>query len=180
MSTERERKVFERRDVYIKALRFIPLSPLNNNLGTTCHKYFPDGTTIERTVRDWAFTVLSTDLSEPAHCNVVNGFFDQKAYLLMAPQHEFALKASSEAYRSRIFPFRQREERFRESIGPLPSVIKVDSKVVANILFIEQTSASFEKWKQSDYAQPAATDEVSREDSILAIRRVRATISPIR
>ena len=122
MSTERERKVFERRDVYIKALRFIPLSPLNNNLGTTCHKYFPDGTTIERTVRDWAFTVLSTDLSEPAHCNVVNGVFDQKAYLLMAPKHEFALKASFEAYRSRTFPFRQREERFWESIGPLPSV----------------------------------------------------------
>jgi hypothetical protein len=117
--------------------------------------------------RDWAANIMSTDGSEPAHCDVVNGGFDQKAYLLMAPQHEAAVKASFEAYRSRVFPFRQREERFRDSIGPPPSVIQVDSKIIANILFIEQMSASFEKWKQSDNAQPAATDEVSRDDSSL-------------
>jgi hypothetical protein len=49
-------------------------------------------------------TIMLLDGSEPTHCDVVNGGYDQKSYLLMAPQHEAAVK--------RVFPFRQREEKF--------------------------------------------------------------------
>jgi hypothetical protein len=105
---------------------------------------------MERSVRDWAATIQSQDGSEPAHCDVVNGGYDQKSYLLMAPQHEATVKAAFEEYRKRVFPFTQREARFRDSIGPPPSVIHVDSKVMANLSFIDQMFSTTAKWKQSD------------------------------
>ena len=57
-------------------------------------------------------TIMLLDGSEPTHCDVVNGGYDQKSYLLMAPQHEAAVKSAFEAYRRRVFPFRQRKEKF--------------------------------------------------------------------
>ncbi|KAI2496014.1 hypothetical protein MHU86_18487 [Fragilaria crotonensis] len=119
MSREQAMILFEKHDSYIKALRFIPLSPMINNLDTIRTEHFPDGTTIERSVRDWASTILSADGKESAHCDVVNGGYDQKSFLLMAPQHEATVKAAFEDYRRRVFPFTLREERFRETIGPL-------------------------------------------------------------
>ena len=167
MSTEKARKLFEHHDSYIKALRFIPLSPMINNLDTLRVEHFPDGSTMERTVRDWAATIMSTDGKESTHCDVVNGGYDQKSYLLMAPQHEASVKVAYDEYRRRVFPFRQREERFRESIGPPPPIIYVDSKVIANLQFIEKLAASSGNWKPSEN-DPSVTDNDSRADSSLS------------
>ena len=113
MLTENGKKLFENHNSYIKALRFIPLLPLINNLDTLRVEYFQDGTTKERRVREWASTIMSLDGSEPTHSDVVNrGSYNQKSYLLMAPQHEAAVKSAFEAYRRRVFPFRQRKEKF--------------------------------------------------------------------
>jgi hypothetical protein len=167
MSTEKAIKLFENHDSYTKALRFIPLSPLINNLDTLCVEHFPDGTTMERTVRDWASTILSTDGTESVHCDVVNGGYDQKSYLLMAPQYESAVTVAFEEYRRRVFSFRQREERFRESIGPPLPVIYVDSKVLANLSMIEKLTANSENWQLSRNDQTVA-EAVSRSDSSLS------------
>ena len=176
MSTEKAIKLFENHDSYIKALRFIPLSPLINNLDTLRVEHFPDGTTMERTVRDWASTILSTDGTEPVHCDVVNGGYDQKSYLLMAPQHEVAVKVAFEEYRRRVFSFRQREERFRESIGPPPPVIYVDSKVLANLSMIEKLTATSENWQLSRTDQTVA-EAVSRSDSSLSKESENLSVS---
>ncbi len=73
---------------------------------------------MERTTRDWAASILSADGNESAHVDVVNGGYDQKSFLLMAPQHEATVRKAFEEYRRRVFPFSIRKERFREDIGP--------------------------------------------------------------
>jgi hypothetical protein len=78
-------------------------------------------------------------------------------FLLMAPQHVATVKAAFEQYRRRVFPFTQREERFRDSIGPPPPVIHVDSKVNANLSFIDLFSST-ESWKKSDNSTSAEAE----------------------
>ena len=115
MSNEQALRLFQTHDTFIKALSFIPLSPLILNLDTLRTEYFPDGSKTERSVREWAATLRTPDGSSSARCDVVNGGYDQKAYLLMSPEHEETIRTEFEAYRRRVFPFRQREERFREN-----------------------------------------------------------------
>ncbi|KAI2500342.1 hypothetical protein MHU86_14150 [Fragilaria crotonensis] len=158
MSREQAMSLFEKHDSYIKALRFVALSPMINNLDTIRTEYFQDGTKVERSVRDWAATIMSPDGTESAHCDVVNGGYDQKSFLLMPPQYEATVRSAFEDYRRRIFPFTQREERFRENIGPPPSVIHIDSKVMANLQFLEKLSSSTTKWKSTDADLSATVD----------------------
>ena len=61
-------------------------------------------------------------------CDVVNGGYDQKAYLLVPPQNEMLVKKELEDYKTKVFPFAQGEARFRETIG-LPPVIHISTKV---------------------------------------------------
>ena len=129
MTTAEAMNLFDKHDAYIKSLRYIQLSPLINNLDTIRTEFFPDGTKMERTTRrDWAASILSADGNESAHVDVVNGGYDQKSFLLMAPQHEVTVRQAFEEYRRRVFPFSIRKERFRDAIGTPPSVIHVFSK----------------------------------------------------
>ena len=61
-------------------------------------------------------------------CDVVNGGYDQKAYLLVPPQNEMLVKKELEDYKTKVFPFAQGEARFCETIG-LPPVIHISTKV---------------------------------------------------
>ncbi len=129
MTTAEAMNLFNKHDAYIKSLRYIQLSPLINNLDTIRRtEFFPDDTKMERTTMDWAASILSADGNESAHVDVVNGGFDKKSFLLMAPQHEVTVRQAFEEYRRRVFPFSIREERFRDAIGLPPSVIHVFSK----------------------------------------------------
>jgi hypothetical protein len=168
MTTSEAINLFEKHDSYIRALRYVQLSPMINNLDTLRTEYFPDGTKMERTTRDWAASIMSAEGNESAHVDVVNGGYDQKSFLLMAPQHEATVRQAFEEYRRRVFPFSIREERFRDAIGPPPAVIHVFSKVHANLSFIDKLFLSTESWKQTTAQsdQPAEEGE-SRADSSL-------------
>ncbi|KAI2499782.1 hypothetical protein MHU86_14725 [Fragilaria crotonensis] len=159
MSTEQATKLFETHDQYIKALRSISLFPMLTNLDTLRTEHFPDGNTLVRSTRDWATSIMSIDGTESAKCDVVNGGLDQKAYLLFPPQFEEAARLAFEEYRRRIFPFTQREARFRDSVGP-PNVIHVKSKIDANIQIIESLSAN-DFWKK---APPSVTSPQSENN----------------
>ncbi len=140
MTKEQAGKLFETHDTYIKSLKGIPLFPMFANLDTIRTEYQDDGSTIERTLREWSKTVTLSDGKTYIPCDVVNGGFDQKAYLLVPPQYEQAAIEALETYRRKVFPFTQREARFRADIGP-PSVIHVNSKLKANLSFLENLSA---------------------------------------
>ena len=159
MTTKEAMTLFEKHDSYIKSLRYIQLSPLINNLDTVRTEFFPDGTQMERTTRDWAASIVSATGTESAHVDVVNGGYDQKSFLLMAPQHEDTVRKAFEEYRRRVFPFSIREERFRDAIGPPPTVIHVVSKVNANLSFIDKLFSSTESWKQTTAHSVESSEE---------------------
>ncbi|KAI2501622.1 hypothetical protein MHU86_12820 [Fragilaria crotonensis] len=168
MTTAEAMHLFDKHDSYIKSLRYIQLSPLINNLDTMRTEFFPDGTQTERTTRDWAASIRSADGNESAHVDVVNGGYDQKSFLLMAPQHEVTVRQAFEEYRRRVFPFTIREERFRDAIGPPPSVIHVFSKVNENLSSIDKLFSSTESWKQStSQGDESCAEAESRADSSL-------------
>jgi len=103
------------------------------------------------------------------NCDVVNGGYDQQSYLVFPPQHEASIRSEFNDYRRRVFPFTQREERFRESIGPPPSIIHVDTKVMANLSFIDKLCTSTASWKEPDSQDEQSTvAAVSRADSSLS------------
>ena len=160
-------QLFEKHDSYIRSLRYVQLSPTINNLDTIRTEFFPDGTKMERTTRDWAASILSADGKESAHVDVVNGGYDQKSFLLMAPQHEATVRKAFEEYRRRVFPFSLREERFRDNIGPPPAVIHVFSKVNANLSSIDKLFSSTESWKQTTQSDQSDTEAESKADSSL-------------
>lgn len=167
MSTDQAIKLFETHDQFIKSLRSIALFPLLNNLDITRIEHFPDGNTLERSTRDWATGIMSIDGTESAKCDVVNGGLDQRAYLLVPPQFEEAARLALDDYRRRIFPFTQREARFRESVGPPTVIHVVKEKIDANIQTIESLSSK-EFWQQapSSVKLPTPNKQSSPSDSI--------------
>jgi hypothetical protein len=111
---------------------------------------------------------MSAEGNESAHVDVVNGGYDQKSFLLMAPQHEATVRQAFEEYRRRIFPFSIREERFRDAIGTPPAVIHVFSKVNENLSSIDKLFTSTELWKQTTaQSDQSAAEAESRADSSL-------------
>jgi hypothetical protein len=140
--TESESKdLFTTHDVHVKSLRWLKLNPLLSNLDKPRKEYNLDGTIQERTTREWARTIKNIDGTASAQCDVVNGGSDQLSYLLFLPQHTEAATMALETYRRRLFPYTQREAKFRDSIGP-PSSITMSRSVIANLDFIKRLSTS--------------------------------------
>ncbi|KAI2514050.1 hypothetical protein MHU86_434 [Fragilaria crotonensis] len=93
---------------------------------------FPNGTTKERSTREWCLSLTEEDSTTSIKCDVVNGGYDQKAYMLVPPRHYKRVLSEFSNYKSRVFPFRQREERFRSSIGRPPAVIEISTRQKIN------------------------------------------------
>jgi hypothetical protein len=106
-----------------------------SNLDRIRKEYNSDGTSIEHKTREWARNIKASD-GTYAQCNVVNGGTDQKRYL--PPQHQDAANVALEVYQKRLYPFTQREARFRSDIGP-PPTIHLSKHVTANIEFMKKT-----------------------------------------
>ena len=140
MSGEEAAELFQTHDKHVKSLRWLSLSPMLSNLDRTRKEYNPDGTSIERTTREWAHNIKASD-GKFAQCDVVNGGTDQKCYLLFTPQHEQAANMALEEYRKRLYPFTQQEARFRSDIGPPPTV-HLSKHVIANIDFMKKLSSN--------------------------------------
>ena len=141
MSGDEASTLFASHDSYVKALNWLPLSPLLSNLDRVRKEHYADGTVKERTTRDWAKSIHTLDGSEYAQCDVVNGGTDRLCYLLFPPKDKEAATEALEEYRRRLYPFTQREAKFREDVGP-PPIIQYSKRVIANLDFIQRLSAS--------------------------------------
>jgi hypothetical protein len=140
MSGEDAAELFQTHDKHVKSLCWLFLSPMLSNLDRTRKEYNPDGISIARTTREWARNIKASD-GNYAQCDVVNGGTDQKCYLLFPPYHEQAANVALEEYRKRLYPFTQREARFRSDIGPPPTV-HLSKHVIANIDFMKKLSSN--------------------------------------
>ncbi|KAI2503244.1 hypothetical protein MHU86_11181 [Fragilaria crotonensis] len=169
MSTEQIQTVFAKHDAYVKSLRMIPLAPFITNIDTLRSEHFPNGTTKERSTREWCLSLTEADSTTSIKCDVVNGGYDQKAYMLVPPQHYERVLSEFSDYKGRVFPFRQREERFRSSIGRPPAVIEITRQKINESLAIFDSLVSPTESGRNDATiatKPASKDADRRGSSV--------------
>ncbi|KAI2508094.1 hypothetical protein MHU86_6267 [Fragilaria crotonensis] len=138
---------FEMQDIYAKSLKSFPFFPTLINLDKVRKEIYDDGTVIERSTREWASSVFKDTDDIEARCEVVNGGFDQKAYLLTPFKYSTFVSEQFRQYRLRINPIGRREARFRDSLPGLPSVIHIDTSTQRNLDLLE-TMLSKEMWQR--------------------------------
>jgi hypothetical protein len=136
--------LFTSHDEYVKALSWLSLHPLLSNLDRVRKEYNSDGSITERTTREWARHIRTSDGKGYAQCDVVNGGTDQLCYLLFPPKDKEAAQSALEAYRRRLYPFTQKEAKFREEVGPPPTIV-LSKRVIANLEFIKSLSSAASK-----------------------------------
>ena len=83
-----------------------------------------------------------------AQCDVVNGGDDQRCYLLFPPKDKEAAQQALDAYQRRLYPFTQREAKFREEVGP-PPVVHLSKRVIANLDFIKNCHLMIQRERRS-------------------------------
>jgi hypothetical protein len=157
--------LFASHDEYVKALNWLSLYPLLSNLDRIRKEYNPDGSITERSTRDWARNIRTTDGKGYAQCDVVNGGTDQLCYLLFPPQDKEAAQAALDAYRRRLYPFTQREAKFRAEVGAPPAIV-LSKRVIANLDFIKNLSSPVSKAKATDatVSEETASEVTGLED----------------
>ena len=143
------KSLFATQKKFIDSLIRIPI-PLMSNVDRSRLEHTPEGKTIERSMRQWAEGLYDAK-GNSMQCDVENGGKDRNAYLLTPRHHSEAVKAAYRAYRERVHPFKQREERFHaglEEAGTPTSIYVPTQSVRANISFL-QSCTSAEHWKQA-------------------------------
>ena len=105
MTTAAALDLFVTYETYIRDLRTHPLSPVLYNLDSLRVEHDAQGNKIERTTRAWAKTTMSSDGTSSARCDVVNGGYEQKAYLAFPSEHKAAVVKAFEVYRRSLFAF---------------------------------------------------------------------------
>ncbi len=166
---------FQFHEKWLKSLCPISLTPTVTHLDQPRIEYCEDGTTIERSVRDWVSSLKRTDGTTPALCDVVNGTSDRKAYLVV-PRH-FIDEATHHwrQYRLRLFPPRHREARYRDSVSGLPDVIHITTSIQSNISFLEEI-ANTSVWTQipPTVADATADEQKHAQSAGLPFRSTRS------
>jgi hypothetical protein len=165
MTDDQIKQQFEFQETYTKSLRALSLFPHVSNLDRTRTETFPDGTTIERSTREWAATLTTPDNS-PALCDVVNGGPDQKANLLVPSPYYDHIKVQYKQYKTRLNPTTTREAHYRAGIPNLPDVIHITANVQSNLDFITNL-ANANVWKNTHESArnnntPPATTETTQ------------------
>ena len=141
MTRDEIKRHFLMHEKYIKSLHQISLSPLVTALDKIRVEYSADGTTIERTTREWALSLTLPD-GTPAQCDVGTGGSDKNTYLLIPAAFAAVIKPLAKQYKDRIQTVSKREARYRETIPDLPDVIHITSHVQSNLDFMNQLSSA--------------------------------------
>ena len=156
MTAEEAYSIFLDHDTCVKDFRSHPLSPLLRNLDRVRKEFQVDGTIIERTAREWARN-LKTSEGISMQADVVNGGDDLLCYLVFPSAFAEEAARAVDQYRNVLYPFTQREARFRESVGPPPE-IHFSKRVIANLDFVKRRIAARQ---QSNPAAAALSTAVS-------------------
>ena len=165
MDDSHAKNLFQTHDAYVKRVQWICFSPLLTNLDRPRVEHHSDGSITERTTREWAREIKSVDGLSSAWCDVVNGGLDQLAYLVFPPEHGEAAYKAFEEYRTLLYPFRQREARYREKVGPAQSE-KYNHKVIANLDFMRQISDNLKKQSTHQSTTQSQTDQSQTNQSL--------------
>jgi hypothetical protein len=163
MTAEEAYLIFLDHDMYVKDLRSCPLSPLLRNLDRIRKETHPDGKVIERTAREWARTLQTSD-GRSMQADVVNGGDDLLCYLLCPSTFSEDAACAVDQYRNVLYPFTKRESRFRESVGPPPEV-HLSKRVIANLEFVKRRIAARQQ-SNSAAAESSVAESASTTSSV--------------
>ncbi|KAI2495088.1 hypothetical protein MHU86_19443 [Fragilaria crotonensis] len=134
---------FHMHETYIRALQPISLAPLVTTLDLKRVEYFSDGTTIERSTREWVLSLRREDGDTLAQCDAVNGVKNVRTAYVMAPAaYASEIREMVAKYKERLRPIARREAKYREGIPDLPDVIHITSTVQTNLDFMAKMSSS--------------------------------------
>ena len=122
-------------DKWLQSLQSISLAPHIFHVDQQRIEYNSDGTTTQRSTREWAGTLALPDGST-ALCDVANGSKDKKAVLLVPAHYLDQAKTELRLYRMRLAPHSHREAKFRESVMDLPDEIHIQTSAASNIAFM--------------------------------------------
>ena len=141
MSNEQIKGHFEMHEKYIKSLHQFSLAPRVSSLDRLRVEYKSDGQTVERSTREWAYSLTLPDGSH-AQCDIDNGGKNKIAFLLIPSAFKDVIKPIAMLYKDNLQPLSKREERYRNSIPDLPDVIHITSNVQSNIDFMAKLSST--------------------------------------
>lgn len=174
MTDEKIKQHFEFHETWAKSLQPVEMAPTISHLDQLRNEYMDDGTVLTRSTREWAASLTLLDGMTPALCDVVNGTSDHKAYLV-APRHYLEIARTQwQSYRTRLFPPRHRETRFRDNLQGLPDVIHITTSIQSNVAFLEQMSA-VEVWT---HAPPSVREAPLPNHENTAIPRASSAPRP--
>ena len=122
-------------DKWLQSLQSISLAPHIFHVDQQRIEYNSDGTTTQRSTREWAGTLALPDGSA-ALCDVANGSKDKKAVLLDPAHYLDQAEKELRLYRMRLAPHSHREAKFRESVIDLPDKIHIQTSAASNISFM--------------------------------------------
>ena len=173
MNPDEIKRHFLMHEKYIKSLHQVSLAPFVAVLDKIRVEYWADGTTIERTTREWALSLTLPD-GTAAQCDIGTGGSDKPTCLLIPAAFSAVIKPLVKAYKESIHTVSRREARYRENIPDLPDVIHITSNVQSNLDFMAQLSAA-DIWnnaptsvKPSPYASGPPTGTAEMNDSSVA------------
>ncbi|KAI2492121.1 hypothetical protein MHU86_22425 [Fragilaria crotonensis] len=136
MTEEQVSNQFLVHEKWARSLTALPLAPLVFHLDQKRIEHCNDGTSIERSTREWAATLTFPD-GTPGLCDVVNGTAEKKAYLLSPTNFSEYAKEQLRQYRLRLSPPSRREARFRDNVPDLPDIIHIKTAIHSNVSFME-------------------------------------------
>ena len=134
-----------------------------------------------------ARSIKDLDGTSSAQCDVVNGGLDQLPYLLFTPPYTEAATVALEDYRRRLYPFTQREDQFRENVGP-PPYIHFSKSVIANLDFIKHLSSNnnssssspISKGSEAEQSSVTTPDSGTTDSSVSQITRPPTSAESLR
>ena len=173
MTAEEAYSIFLNHDTCVKDLRSHPLSPLLRNLDRVRKEFQVDGTVIERTAREWARN-LKTSEGISMQADVVNGGDDLLCYLVFPSAFAEEAARAVDQYRNVLYPFTQREARFRESVGPPPE-IHLSKRVIANLDFVKRRIAA----RQQSTPATAALSTAASTSTTSSVSQVSRPMTPV-
>ncbi|KAI2513648.1 hypothetical protein MHU86_788 [Fragilaria crotonensis] len=165
MSEDKIKGHFQFHKKWARSLKAIPMSPQVNHLDQRRTEFNADGTTRERSAREWMSTIMAPDNSSPALCDVVNGHLDHKAYLLVPSHYLDVATRAWRHYKLSLYPPSHREASFCDNLLGLPDVIHIQAEMQAHVSFFEQLSAA-SVWQQAPtHTQPQFTGGSKNDDN---------------
>ena len=157
MPPDKIKSHFAMHSKYVDSLHQYPLALFVSSIDKIRTEYYADGSTIDRSTREWALSLTLSDGITHAQCDVEYGKGSKNPFLLVPKIFAKEAKAALTAYKLSIRSVTHREARLRDHYPDLPEVIHVTPLVQSDLDYIEQMSAA-DIWKKAPVAikDPAA------------------------